>query len=83
MLARKYYTTVGQGLAPAADKDQITVRTGLAPVRKKLYTSHIDGQPQGLSLRVEYKIIREVPLPDEGAVERSETEGVKIGYIKL
>ena len=30
-----------------------------------------------------YQIILEVPLPDEGAVERSETEGVKICYIKL
>ena len=33
-----------------------------------------------------YQIILEVPLPDEGAVERSETEGVKkitLNYKKL
>jgi hypothetical protein len=29
-----------------------TVGTGLAPVRKKLHIHHIDGQPQGLSLRI-------------------------------
>ena len=35
---------------------------------------------------ISYKIVREVPLPDEGAVERSETEGVKkitLNYKKL
>ena len=52
VLARKYYTTVGQWLAPADNKHQITVGTGLAPVRKILHVSQINGQPQGLSLRV-------------------------------
>ncbi len=36
---------VGRGLAPAVNKHRITVGTGLAPVRKELHTSHIDGQP--------------------------------------
>ena len=42
--------SVGRWLAPAANKYRIAVETGLAPVRNKLHTNHISGQPQGLSL---------------------------------
>ena len=55
--------------APAVDKHQIIVGTGLAPVRNKLHINHIGGQPQGLSLRIlSNEIVR-------GAKPSSDEEG--------
>ena len=74
----------GCGCFARIEKLCCIVGTGLAPVRI-CYISHC-GQPQGLSLRSHKfsDLIKPAPS-DEGAVERSETEGeiTKICYLLL